>query len=206
MFRASSLVSILLLVLATGCAQTPSKPPAAPNPTPTGEEALPSTSPKPPAESPIPEEPKPEQPVTPPAPAVAPPSTPQPTPTPIPPETTASPDAPGDLIDGYVTLAQFTTEMEDGEPMNSISFLDNDEREIIFFSEAEGFQGTQLIHRWEYKGQVMVEVPFEVDADPWQGWSSKQLLPEWVGDWTVSVVKPDGEVIAAESFNYSAER
>ena len=70
----------------------------------------------------------------------------------------------------------------------------------------EGFAGTQLIHRWEYKGQVMVEVPFEVDADPWQGWSSKQLMPEWVGDWTVSVVKPDGEVIAAESFSYSKSR
>lgn len=197
MLRASSLVSILVFVLASGCAQTPTAPPAAPSPAPEEEAATPTAP-----ESPAPKAPETESPAEPP-PAKA-PSAPAPVaPAPVAPESSATPE---DLIDGYVTLAQFTTEMEDGEPMNSIAFLDNKQREIIFFTEAEGFTGTQLIHRWEYKGQVMVEVPFEVDADPWQGWSSKQLLPEWVGDWTVSVVKPDGEVIAAESFSYSNDR
>lgn len=201
MLRASSLVSILLFALATGCAQTPTNPAAAPSPAPE-QEAVTPTAP----ESPAPKAPETKSPAEPP-PAAKPPSTPAPvTPAPVAPESSATPEAPEDLVDGYVTLAQFTTEMEDGEPMNSIAFLDNEQREIIFFSEAEGFAGTQLIHRWEYKGQVMVEVPFEVDADPWQGWSSKQLMPEWVGDWTVSVVKPDGEVIAAESFSYSKSR
>jgi hypothetical protein len=105
-----------------------------------------------------------------------------------------------------VTLAQFTTEIEDQEPVDSISFLDTRQSEIIFFTDVQGFAGETLVHRWEYQGQVMAEVPFEVPEDRWRGWSSKQLLPDWVGDWTVSVVKSDGEVIAAESFSYSRNR
>lgn len=119
---------------------------------------------------------------------------------------TADTEPTQDRPEAYVTLAQFTTEIEDQEPVDSISFLDTQQSEIIFFTDVQGFAGETLVHRWEYQGQVMSEVPFEVQEDHWRGWSSKQLLPDWVGDWTVSVVKSDGEVIAAESFSYSQNR
>jgi hypothetical protein len=119
---------------------------------------------------------------------------------------TAASEPTQDRPDAYVTLAQFTTEIEDQEPVDSISFLDTQKSEIIFFTDVQGFAGETLVHRWEYQGQVMSEVPFDVQEDHWRGWSSKQLLPDWLGDWTVSVVKSDGEVIAAESFSYSQNR
>ncbi|MFP6641850.1 MAG: DUF2914 domain-containing protein [Myxococcota bacterium] len=104
-----------------------------------------------------------------------------------------------------VALAQFTTEIDDREPVDAISFLDNRSREIIFFTDIRGFGGHSLIHRWEYRGQVMGEVSFDIEQDRWRVWSRKQLLPVWLGDWTVSVVKSNGEVIAAETFNYSEQ-
>lgn len=116
-----------------------------------------------------------------------------------------SPSSEETPTDAYVALAQFTTEIEDREPVDAISFLDNQSREIIFFTDFRGFGGQTLTHRWEYRGKVMGEVTFDVESDRWRAWSRKQLLPVWLGDWTVSVVKPDGEVIAAETFSYSRE-
>jgi len=102
-----------------------------------------------------------------------------------------------------VALAQFTTAVEDREPVDAIAFLENEARDIVFYSDLRGYAGETITHRWEYQDQVMAEVPFVVRGNRWRVWSSKQLLPAWIGDWTVSVVKADGEVIAAESFSYN---
>ena len=93
--------------------------------------------------------------------------------------------------------------MEDREPVDAIAFLENEARNIVFYSDLRGYAGETITHRWEYQDQVMAEVPFVVRGNRWRVWSSKQLLPAWIGDWTVSVVKADGEVIAAESFSYN---
>ena len=36
----------------------------------------------------------------------------------------------------------------------------------------------------------------------WRVWSNKQLLPAWLGEWTVSVLSAEDEVLATESFTY----
>lgn len=123
-------------------------------------------------------------------------------PVPMDPIPSESPQA-GPSAEAYVALAQFTTQIEDREPIDAISFLDDRSSEIIFFTDLRGFRGHTLSHRWEYRGEVMAEVPISVDHDRWRAWSSKQLLPVWTGDWTVSVINSEGEVIASETFNYS---
>ena len=102
-----------------------------------------------------------------------------------------------------VALAQFTTRVEDREPVDSIAFLENEARNIVFYSDLRGFEGETIVHRWEYGDEVMAEVSFTVGGKRWRVWSSKELLPAWIGDWTVSVVKFDGEIVATESFSYN---
>jgi len=89
-----------------------------------------------------------------------------------------------------VALARFTTAVEDREPIDAVSFLPNDRREVLFFTDLRHLGGETVVHRWEYAGQVMAEVPFEVGGDRWRIWSSKTLRPQWTGDWTASVVGP----------------
>ena len=224
MLRASRF-AFILFALSWGCAQSPATPLAHQ----AGEEAAPSSE-TPNAESEISanaaeenraadtepsestdkhepqaqtEQPAAETPVEPQAPPVAPRAAAR---SELDTGAAATSDPTQNRPDAYVTLAQFTTEIEDQEPVDSISFLDTQQSEIIFFTDVQGFAGETLVHRWEYQGQVMSEVPFDVQEDHWRGWSSKQLLPDWVGDWTVSVVKSNGEVIAAESFSYSRNR
>ena len=99
-------------------------------------------------------------------------------------------------------LAQFTTAVENREPIDQVTFVSNDVRKIFFFSDLRDLAGRTVIHRWIHGGETQAEVSFDVGGPRWRVWSSKDLLPDWIGDWTVEIVS-DGEVIAAETFTYS---
>jgi len=88
--------------------------------------------------------------------------------------------------------------------MDAVSFVGNDVSEIYFYSDLRDLSGSTVVHRWEYGGEIMAEVPFEVTTDRWQVWSTKALSPNQLGDWTVSVVAPDGEILAVETLATSA--
>lgn len=100
-------------------------------------------------------------------------------------------------------LAQFTTAVEDREPVDQISFVENDVRSIIFFSDLRRLEGRTVTHRWLHGDVVRAEVDFQVRGPRWRVWSSKELMEDWLGDWTVEIVTDEGEVIAAETFTYT---
>lgn len=101
-----------------------------------------------------------------------------------------------------VARALFTTGVVDREPQNTIRSLSNDNVEIFFFSEILDAAGATIIHRWEWNGRVMAEVPFEVGGARWRIFSSKKLEPSWLGEWTVSLVDVAGTVLGRETFRY----
>ena len=96
----------------------------------------------------------------------------------------------------------FTTGVADREPADDLSTLSNDVDRMLYFTELRGLEGRTVLHRWQYKGEVMAEVPFAVGGPRWRVHSSKALDPSWLGEWTVSVVV-DGEVLASEGFRYT---
>ncbi len=101
-------------------------------------------------------------------------------------------------------IAQFTTAIENREPVDQVTFVSNDVRTIYFYTDLRGFEGQTLTHRWLHDGETRAEVEFEVRGPRWRVWSSKDLLEDWIGDWTVEIVSAAGEVVAAETFTYSA--
>jgi hypothetical protein len=105
--------------------------------------------------------------------------------------------------DGIVTRADFTSGVIDREPIDSLTEVTNDRRTIAFFTELRNMSGESISHRWEYKGQVMADVPFQVGGPRWRVWSTKKMHEFWLGDWTVSVVGADGSVLETKSFRYS---
>jgi len=114
-----------------------------------------------------------------------------------------APDPQG-VQEAPTVLAQFTTAIENREPIDQVSFVENDVRKVYFFSDLRGLGGQTVLHRWIYDGKTMAEVRFEVAGPRWRVWSSKELLEDWIGDWTVEIVTGDGEVLAAETFTYKA--
>ncbi len=102
-----------------------------------------------------------------------------------------------------VVRATFTSGVEDREPLDSVAEVKNDHRLIYFFSEFQNMSGEMVTHRWEYNGQVMAEIPFHVGGPRWRVWSSKNLEPYWLGQWTVTLVNAEGTVLESKSFRYS---
>lgn len=106
-------------------------------------------------------------------------------------------------VTGEVARAQFTREVVDREPVDTLVELPNDENRVLFFSEVRDMQGQTVTHRWEYQGRVMAEVSFRVDGPRWRVYSEKRLLPEQTGMWTVMVVNQQGWPLRAEVFKYT---
>lgn len=121
---------------------------------------------------------------------------------PAPATETAAPAATPPAPTGTIARSSFTTEIENREPVNSITKLNTDEHKIYYFTELKGMEGQQVTHRWEHNGKVMAEVPFQVGGQRWRVYSSKQLENDWTGEWKVSVVDGNGSTLGVNTFTY----
>ena len=115
----------------------------------------------------------------------------------------AEPAQPAVPAAGRVTRAQFTSEVKNLEPLDSLMALINDKTRIAYFTEIQDMAGQTVIHRWEYNGKVMAEVPFKVEAARWRVYSTKTLDPSWVGEWKASVVDSAGSSLSVNTFTYT---
>jgi len=102
---------------------------------------------------------------------------------------------------GEVARAAFATAIEDREPVDKVEKLPADHQKIYFFTELRDMAGQTVTHRWEHDGQVQAEVKFNVKGPRWRVWSSKNLPTDATGEWKVSVVNGNGEVIAEDVVN-----
>jgi len=101
-----------------------------------------------------------------------------------------------------ITRSAFTTEIVDKEPLTELNQVSVDITRVYFFTEIAGLNGHTITHRWEYNGQVMAEVSFQVSGNRWRTWSSKNLLSSWTGKWQVSVLDEGGNIIDQSEFEY----
>ena len=106
------------------------------------------------------------------------------------------------LAEGKVARSTFTSGIDNREPVDQLGQLSNDNSKVYFFTEITGMAGKKITHRWEHGGEVKAEISFNVGADRWRVWSSKNLVPEWLGEWIVSVVDDAGNTLAEESMAY----
>jgi hypothetical protein len=106
--------------------------------------------------------------------------------------------------EGWVERAVFTTAVESREPVDQVAILPDTERQVFFFTDLRELQGRTITHRWEYQGQVMAEVPFEVKGPRWRVFSRKSLDPSQLGKWTVIIVDESGWPLRAAIFEYRA--
>ena len=103
---------------------------------------------------------------------------------------------------GSVVRSAFTRDISDREPMENLQNLTNENGQVKFFTELRDMSGQTAVHRWQYEGKVVAEIEFNVKGPRWRVWSSKSLVPQWTGDWKVSVVNGAGEVISEKNLSY----
>ncbi len=103
---------------------------------------------------------------------------------------------------GWVERAALTASVVDREPQGRVKQLTNDRDRIFYFTDVRGMMGETLIHRWELNGEVVVEVALAIGGPRWRTFSTKQLDPGTLGDWTVSAVDASGRVLSSDGFSY----
>ena len=109
-------------------------------------------------------------------------------------------DAP--VLEKRVARAAFTTGIVNREPVDRVLALKSPATEVYFFTDLRNLKGHTVVHRWQYKGEVVSRVPFVVDGDRWRVFSRKVLPPDSYGEWSVTVVDDSGWPLYVELFRY----
>lgn len=101
-----------------------------------------------------------------------------------------------------VARAQFTSGIRNREPIDRLVVASPLIREVYFFTDLRHLQGRTVTHRWRYNGQVVSQVPFAVGGPRWRVNSKKEIDPDQVGEWSVTVVDQSGWPLYTELFRY----
>lgn len=105
--------------------------------------------------------------------------------------------------EGSVARAIVTTGVAEHEPVNDLERVLAGNEKVLFFTELRDMQGQTVKHRWSHGGEVLAEVEFKVGGPRWRVWSSKTMMPEWAGAWSVAVVDGEGNVLSEKSFEFT---
>jgi hypothetical protein len=104
---------------------------------------------------------------------------------------------------GEVSRAIFTIGIDNHEPVLNVSSINSGSyTSISFFTELNDLDGHNITHQWTFNNKIMFEKAFEVKSTRWRVWTSKTLIPSWIGMWTVNVLDDDRSVLASSSFEY----
>jgi hypothetical protein len=105
--------------------------------------------------------------------------------------------------DEQVVRSVITSAVVDREPVDDLITVPSTVDNVVFFTELRNMEGQTIMHRWMFGDEQMAEVSFPVGGPRWRVWSSKKMMPEWVGGWKVQVINGAGEVIAEKAFTYA---
>lgn len=104
-----------------------------------------------------------------------------------------------------VSEAVVATDIQDREPVGVDSTFTADVGTVYFYTVFEGdFGEMDVEHVWLRDGEEIARVPLTVEGPRWRTWSSKEILPDWTGTWTVKVVDSDGAERASVDFTLTA--
>ena len=107
--------------------------------------------------------------------------------------------------EGSVARAIVTTGVADREPVNDLERVLAGNEKVMFFTELRGMEGQVVRHRWSHGDESLAEVEFKVGGPRWRVWSSKNLMPEWAGEWKVEVVDSADNVVSEKSFSFAGD-
>lgn len=111
-------------------------------------------------------------------------------------------EAQSNTFDGTVTRAIFTTKFKNNKPVNEVLILENNNKNLYFFSVVKNMQGKVISHRWEHHGKKVFEQKFKVSAKSEKLISKYKLDPAKTGEWMVIITDGQGWPIKATMFKY----
>jgi hypothetical protein len=108
-------------------------------------------------------------------------------------------------VSADINRHQFTRGITDREPVDRLTTASNI-TPLYYFTELVDMTGSQVTHRWRYKGQIMASIQFQIEGPRWRVYSSKELLPGWSGLRSVEVLDQNGRVIIRDNISVLIDR
>jgi hypothetical protein len=95
--------------------------------------------------------------------------------------------------------AELATAIVDRMPEGGAQAFAAEVGEVYAWMRVTGAEGTTIHHVW-IRGEDEWSVPLIIGGSPWRTWSSKQIPPEWSGEWRVEIRDESGNMLEALSF------
>ena len=100
-----------------------------------------------------------------------------------------------------VTDSAITTAVVAQMPVDRRTVFPADYGKLFCFTRIAGAeQETTITHVWFYQDQEMARVALPIRSSDWRTYSSKRFLPQWSGQWRVSVVDENMNELASIPF------
>jgi hypothetical protein len=107
-------------------------------------------------------------------------------------------------VSGQVTVeAQLGTDVVESMPQGAGTAFPADVGTIYCWTRVTGAADQGIRHVWTHDGMEF-PVDLEVGGSPWRTWSSKEIPPEWSGEWSVRIVDVQGNVLETLTFTVGA--
>ncbi len=100
--------------------------------------------------------------------------------------------------------AVLATGIEDMMPVGEATEFAADVGRVFLWTRVTGGTGTSIQHVWIPPDGNEFPVSLQVGGSPWRTWSSKEIPPEWAGEWRVEIRDSAGNVLGTESFTVGA--
>ncbi len=97
--------------------------------------------------------------------------------------------------------AELCTSIENRMPVGAAKTFSADVGMVYLWTKVLGATDTVAVyHVWTYNGKEMARVELSIKSNAWRTWTSKNIMPYWVGDWTVRVEDAAGLVLKELTF------
>jgi len=97
--------------------------------------------------------------------------------------------------------------VEEREPVGEDSVFSTAVGRVYCWTLVKGAaESTSITHVWHYREKEMARVELEIGSAWYRTWSYKTLLPEWTGDWRVSVHDSQGNPLHTMHFSVVPEK
>ncbi len=102
-----------------------------------------------------------------------------------------------EVSEGVVALG-----VEQRQPVEVANHFPATVGRVYCYTRVTGAAGeAEVTHVWLKQGREMARVSLPVRSNDWRTWSSKRVLPEWRGEWTVKVLDGAGNELERIPFS-----
>jgi hypothetical protein len=100
-----------------------------------------------------------------------------------------------------VEVGVICRDVQDREPIGEGTEFEATVGTLFCYTKIVGAQEPiEITHIWYHGETEMFRWNLSVESSSWRTWTSKNIWHEWVGDWHVDVIGPNGEVLLTLAF------